>query len=218
MLQVRWMSCFTTPLHYQQGVGESPTPWFYRGFSLYTRTCLFRCVHMYKFCTHVHSENPKTHPMHKSFTMLKWCRSSWPTPHGDNQVVMATTRLWWHWTKWPVPLLYPRKLQMAEVGVDKMSTWSCTAEVRGRCEKINGQILSVDFLKYRDVHLPLLCTHPPVRTYIAKSPKRAIYAILYGAEVVWVRTTQTNRFQSSSHFENLISVISFFLYKKVSIL
>lgn len=58
----------------------------------------------------------------------------------------------------------------------------------------------------------------PVRTYIAKSPKRAIYAILYGAEVVWVILTQTNRFRSSSHFENLISVISFFLYKKVSIL
>ena len=57
----------------------------------------------------------------------------------------------------------------------------------------------------------------PVRTYIAKSPKRAIYAILYGAEVVWVILTQTNRFRSSSHFENLISVISFFLYKKVSL-
>ena len=43
----------------------------------------------------------------------------------------------------------------------------------------------------------------PVRTYIAKSPKRAIYAILYSTEVVWVilelltnsEIVQTNLFQ-----------------------
>lgn len=46
---------------------------------------------MYKFCTHVHSETPKTHHIHESFTMLKWCRSSWPTPHGDDQDVRKST-------------------------------------------------------------------------------------------------------------------------------
>ena len=55
--------------------------------------------------------------------------------------------------------------------VVKMTTWSCTTEVRGRCEKINGQILSVDFLEYRGVHLPLLCTHHP-RTHVhSEKPK-----------------------------------------------
>ena len=58
----------------------------------------------------------------------------------------------------------------------------------------------------------------PVRTYIAKSPKRAIYAILYGAEVVWVILTQTTQFRSSSHFENLISVVSSSFVKKLSTL
>ena len=58
----------------------------------------------------------------------------------------------------------------------------------------------------------------PVRTYIAKSPKRAIYAILYSTEVVWVILTQTTRFRSSSHFENLISVVSSSSVKKISTL
>ena len=49
-------------------------------------------------------------------------------------------------------------------------------------------------------------TNPPVRTYIAKSPKRAIYAILYDTEVAWVKMTQATPLRSSSHFENLILV------------
>ena len=65
------------------------------GNSVYGKTWPFRYVRMYKFCTQVHSENPKTHHIHESFTMLKWCQSSWPGPHGFDQVVTVTT-----WSRW----------------------------------------------------------------------------------------------------------------------
>ena len=57
----------------------------------------------------------------------------------------------------------------------------------------------------------------PVHTYIAKTPKRAIYTILYDTELVWVKMTQTNRFQPSYHFDNLIGAgtLSILLYKSV---
>ena len=40
----------------------------------------------------------------------------------------------------------------------------------------------------------------PVHTYIAKSPKRAIYTLLYDTELVWVILTQTNRVPIKSLF------------------
>ena len=132
---------------------------------------------MYKFCTHVHSENPKTHHIHESFTTLKWLWTFCPQPHRFVRVVTATTRFWWHWTKCPhsfycitfleVHLLWSNPCNQVVI----LTTWSCTTELRGRCEKINGQILSVDFLEYRGVHLPLLCTHHP-RTHVhSEKPK-----------------------------------------------
>ena len=48
-----------------------------------------------------------------------------------------------------------------------------------------------------------VCTSS-VRTYIAKSPKRAIYAILYGAEVVLVILNQTNPVRTTYQFVKII--------------
>lgn len=163
--------------------------------------------------------------MHKSFTMLKWCRSSWPTPHGDDQVVMVTTWFWWHWTKCPrsfycitfseVPMLWPNLCNQ----VVKLTTWSCTTEVRGRCKKNQR----TNFVRWfsgipRCSPSTAMYASTPVRTYIAKRPKRAIYAILYSTEVVWIILIQAARFRSSSHFENLISVLSSSFVKKLSTL
>ena len=104
----------------------------------------------------------------------------WPSCHGDNLALVALDNLssataslnetlkFWNRSGQNVHVFYC--ITFSEVHmlwsnlcnqVVKLTTWSCTTEVRGRCEKINGQILSVDFLEYRAVHLPPLCTHQP---------------------------------------------------------
>ena len=46
----------------------------------------------------------------------------------------------------------------------------------------------------------------PVHTYIAKSPKRTIYATLYDAKVVPVNLTSTTQVQPSCHGDSSILV------------